>query len=593
LKEPLWIPFSQKLILNIFTILIYGAATLQLGIFLFNMLQLPVKTWISPILIGHITVTAAYAIYLTNGRTYLIIPALLLIAICAYSFIQHKDHRVPTRNNHYAEPFSIKNILVLTTISVIAYLTIYFRVYTIQGELKKIHFDYSFCGGVADYMNQFGIETTILDPIRTNAHYQIYHYFELWNAALFANLFNSTGTQALMLITYPFHLTLLVIGIITFAIENSRNSIYTILLIAFFITPLGILYNKIFQAINAPQLILIEDLGLLTLQGMKLFAVYAVALVFVNDFALPPFNFKAVSLWIISLFIYPTALPFAICILGAFFIFPYFRKSALHYPIYTSIGIGCFIAAFNASAVFYSGHEVFRYLLCFPLLVGVVFIQDKKKRDICVHFLFSVMAAIFISMLSLKIFSPYLNILQDPSVFQLIMNFAQPVCLILSIVILMHIIAERSWIFQTISTSFILACYFLQNIHLRTFDRGPAQKYINLDVVNALSLDPGEVIAFKNPKDYQRSTTSWALYFDIPMDNTRWFSFHYFPVALTLPDSAAFKKDMGKQSLYRNCVKQSSFYEFKLAAANDSISAIQQQFVQLHHISKILFYDHN
>jgi hypothetical protein len=572
----------------------YSIITFGIGFCVLSASHLTFKNSLGALLIGHLIITASYAVYISNGHTYLTIPLFLLTTLCSFSFIQQKKGKPPLPSVQLSELLSMKDIFVFSALLLLAYITLYFRVYTLQGELQKIHADYSFYGGVADYMNLFHIETTILDPIQIHSNYSIYHYFELWNAAFFSTLLNTTGTHALLLITYPFHLTLVLVGTITYASQKSNVSIPLILLAVLFITPLGILHNQFLCKLGVPQLILISDTGLLTQQGMKLFAVYILTLLLMTEVLSKPFNFKTVWLWVILLFIYPTTIPFALVIVCLFYSLPIIYNIARTHPksmlvvIGSSIGI---IVTIDASALFYALYEVIRYIVCFPLLIGIFFVSNQTTKVLLLQFLGSILGAIFTFMLAIKIIAPYLSILQDPSVFQLIMNFAQPLCLILSLMILMHILSKRSIVFQILSVSFFVMVYFIQNLHLRAFNREPATKHIALGIVSRLNNNPNGLIAFKrNPEDYLQSTSSWAIYFDIPFDNTRWFSKHYFPIALTLPDSTASQGNIGKESLYQSCVSQTAFAQFKRSMPADSTDLIQEKFMQKHQIDTILFY---
>jgi hypothetical protein len=581
------------MVTNIITLLVYSLTTYLVGLFFYNAFRLPVKSWIKSMLIGHLVITSIYAIYITSGHTYLIIPTFLLAALCLYTFISHQHNKNRIAQRNVQQPFSVKGIAMFCLLGVIAYFTIYFRVYSVQMELMKIHADYSFYGGVADFMNEFRIETTILDPLQTNPTYQIYHYFELWNAALFSTIFGTTGTQALLLITYPFHLTLLLAGVVTFVYEHRKIPIPLVILILLFITPLGILYNDILRLLHLPKLILISDLGLLTLQGMKLFVVYILALVMIKELLVHPVNFETISLWVILLFLYPTTIPFAVTVLFLFYSFPYLQKIAagnLKIVLLTLMGGLGILTILSPSAVFYAIYEVFRYVVCYPLLGSVLLLSNTTQKNVWLQFLGSLLGSIFLFMLAIKLLAPYLSILQDPSVFQLIMNIAQPACLVLSVVFLVHVIGEKTIFFQTVSVSFVVVCYFLQNLHILAFNRESANKHIDFDVANILLANPNQLIAFeRNPDDYRLSTSSWAIYFDIPMHNTRWISKHYFPITLTLPDSNSIQGDIGKKSLYLSCVSQSSFYLFTSKNQKVPLSTIQKRFRRFHRINRTLF----
>ena len=151
-------------------------------------------------------------------------------------------------------------------------------------NIADVHHDIIFRGGIIDYMVLYGKESIPVNPIsEIQTNNSMYHYFELWLSALFAQFFRITGTNAYYLLAVPLLLTIVVYG--TFSILVSLIKKHTILLSLF---AFGVLFFSGISAIESyfeiPINIHIGRMYILAEKCEKLAAIYMAILFLIHQF---------------------------------------------------------------------------------------------------------------------------------------------------------------------------------------------------------------------------------------------------------------------------------------------------------------------
>lgn len=593
--------------LNIFLLLLYfliAAVSGRVLSYHFLAKQEIVPPLVAQLLTGHLVITSLYAIGATQGKTYLVIPTIgLLFLFLAGSFFR-KSPAVPLPNKHFNWKLSanISNTKMLTVIFaalIIGFLSMYFRVYDFSGMLKKIHTDFTFYGGVSDFMNRFGMESLILDPIKPSSSYQPYHYFELWNAAMFARILGTPALQSLMLLTYSFHIALIIIGFYEYIkLKKLKIGFLFVLIFLLFTSPLGYLLSYILESTPLTKLGFISEHGILTKMGMKLFGVHALSILYLYIFAAQEkINFYTIIFLGCLLFIYPTTVP-----LGGLFLLLYWSSQFLppatlqwrswlfksYLPLLALLVSGT--AVLLRGAFIYSAYEIFRYIASF-VLIGLIFIikspRNELKKTLLMLFL-----SIGLAVAGLRILMPYYAPLQDPNILQIISNFADPFILIGMIAIIIQYLESANKIVLYGAVVLIMLLYFGQGHFNQAFRRSLMRDNIDLALIQQLNIKEGINTAFVRPlADYSRTTTSWNIYYDIPLHNMRWFTSNYFPICLSLPTAEMYAKDANKKRWYESIVTQSSYYQYlQEQRVNNSASPaeLEKNFINRYQIIEVI-----
>lgn len=166
-----------------------------------------------------------YAIYITQGKTIFI---LLLIPI-TYFFIYHKKIEEKTNQNYNDKGVRWK-VIVLVVCLVCSF------AYFLSMYSNGIHHDLFYYADISYYLNIFkqekiNIGINVFES--TTLGCSPYHYAELWLNAILNNIPNRVSADNMVLVTYPYLLFLVFLGLLALS-EETKNS-YQIPLFAFII----------------------------------------------------------------------------------------------------------------------------------------------------------------------------------------------------------------------------------------------------------------------------------------------------------------------------------------------------------------------
>lgn len=554
------------------------------------------------LLSGHLVLVSFYAVIKAEGLTYLALPLVALLSI--YLFSLSKTKLISPEWNR--ANIGIKNIAFILFLALCAFISMYFRVYDWGGGLKKVHTDFSFYGGVADFMKQFGVESLILDPLSVSAFpYQPYHYFELWSAAAFSAILGVPALKTLMLVVYPYHIFLLLLAIHEFVRPRIKSLLEVLVLVVtvLFLTPLGALFSEIthhFVSFNIP---FVSEHGIQTKMGMKLYAVQALFGIYLFYILQDQrWSFKFLLFLGTLLFVYPTTVPYGGLFLVMVWVLKLNRGSAHSYLTYKRLIVitGVLIALLCACSLIASGLNPtlsalflpIKYVLSFAYIFIIVFLRSDLQKRLLELVALLIIIPLFLGF-SINIGKRFFQIFNNPNFAQIIANFADPAFLVLSIVVINTFILSKGKLIQIFLSAFILGLYFFQG-HFRAYTRAEMNNLVDYEILDVLTQSPDALFAYQRDSlDFHRTTTAWNIYYDIPYHNLRWHTDKYFPLCISLP-SVNFKMediDDSKKQWLSSIISRSAFYKHATIDGGvlpDSADTQVESFLKKHKIHRVI-----
>ncbi len=533
------------------------------------------------IALANLIFVSSFAIITTSGKTYLIAFPLLSAALLIYTWSK-KKLRLPN------PPIKIKFKLVLLISFAIASFILCMRLFNLDGNILTIHHDYAFYGGIADYMNQYHVETTILDPLVIEQSYMPYHYFESWHAALLSKLTVTPGTLTLLAGVYLFNLTLLFLSFIEYIKPGHHKTLSVVFASVFLLVchPLGEYISQFMHWVGLPSLGFVSHWGILTLIGMKLYVVY-IWILLVQTYN--PSGIIGNSILIIIMLWYPTALPIAI----GYLLISWILRNPHYKSIYTNrIGLA-FLFTFSIILVslypkelFWSVYSMGILFLCFPLSLAI-FAYRKKQPEYLTSLTALVLIA-FLTNLSIRILSRYISALDNPDMVQVSENVTVPFFIILSTFIVIEF--SRTIILPSLITGVYAFAYFTSNTYTAAF-KAPISEIGNQSSLMQLVKQHSDYkIGFISAQEkFNKSTFNWNVYFKIPHPDYRLISNNYFPIPMSVPDSASISSTKAKKTVFESVIKKTSY--FKFISYNNAIDTLTQQaFVRTNSIDTVITY---
>jgi hypothetical protein len=348
---------------------------------------------------------------------------------------------------------------------------------------------------------------------------------------------------------------------------------------------------------------LVFEHGIQTKMGMKLYAVQALFTVYIfHILKEEKWNIRLVLLLGTLLAVYPTTLPFG----GLFLLSVWLYKSKVVQRFFSSVSknyylgflgillITLAIISLTTSGIKPTLSALFtpvKYLLSFAYILLFLF-TPKHRKLLSIPIISLLLFSVFFHFL-INIGQAYFPIFNDPNFGQIIANFADPAFLILSIYITLIFTFQKSTPLKFGIIGIILTLYFFQG-HDRAYKRGAMNNLVDEETLLLLN-NSEEVIAYQRDSiDFENTTVSWSIYYDIPYHNLRWHTDHYFPICISLPTVSFATKttDDSKKQWLNSIIKRSSFYQFS-TSGNDSfpynINDKTAEFLELNQVKKVIY----
>jgi len=267
--------------------------------------------------IGQLFFTIIGAMIFTKGNTSLVL-ALPILFFLLYQ-IKTNTINISYNSNHF------KFILIYFFISII-FITLWNHLKYYNNDLNRYitaNADFIFYAKVSDYIINTGIERNNLNYL-TEINYNIpYHYYDLWQNALLAKLFDINYLSALITLTYPLNYSLVYLGIFSlleFLSSYNKNKLNYNQLVLFFITLLTFFSTSFYHESMKKFIIQIDIVSIDIFETGKLFPIY-ISYFFIYYAILNRNEVLFFLSLIICGLLYPTTMPafYVICLLVILF----------------------------------------------------------------------------------------------------------------------------------------------------------------------------------------------------------------------------------------------------------------------------------
>lgn len=263
---------------------------------------------------GLFSVVSMYAIFKTGGNTIQLIFPIMFVAVVVYSLFQNKL----TTKGYWQRFFLIEweSLIFFSILSAVFIILFQYRFIGFDNMKVLTSPDLYYYGSAADYMNKFGIESNsfeIIDVKNTSPSLDnLYHYFELWFAALLSKLSGTTGVNALMKVCFPFLYSLIGLGclkVINYSSKLKLISRFSIAVLIFFLTPISsyleAFSGKIFSIGFSSNLSLMSEFG----EKLSVPTLFLILSLVLYKFCGIKRLFLTITPLLVLSVIYPTTLP--------------------------------------------------------------------------------------------------------------------------------------------------------------------------------------------------------------------------------------------------------------------------------------------
>lgn len=501
--------------------------------------------------IGVLFVVGLYAIIVTYFKTVLIGLFLMFIAY----FILNKQKLYFSISNIKLKKREVLQLLKFIPFFIIAFLLYYFILFDISGNIKQVHWDFAFWGGIADSFNRFHIESYYLDvmeeaiPLTPN----MYHYFEIWTSALYSKVFGYTGTKSLLLFTYPLFTGLYLLGVYGLIAENLKfKSMFITIGISLLILLLSPISYKVGQITTIGSGIIL--LNKLTIVYLSII----VSLYFRKHLLSFSFLFSLTAL------LYLNSFPALLGGLGIFLLlllivkrieFKEFLKNIVF--VVTPLLFILLFYGFNASdnagstettdmyiSYYLNENGIVRFLelfinrsikytlACLPFgLFYFMFFRKKKNIKNYSHYVFLIFSVAFAGLFT----SCVMHINSNSG--QIFTNAVYPLWTILTFFLILFVFKDvgkkrkKAYILLVVY-SIVLIGVELSGLSIKK------SNLLNVDTINTLNKEISNTskVAYIHPKEYytEGSLSDYNFTFAIPFRSFRVFSDNYFPICLSI-----------------------------------------------------------
>ena len=545
---------------------------------------------------GVITVVSTFALYKTQGNSQMF--PLLLIFILLFSLKKHQFTIPNFKTNILIPP---KHILYLSAILFITILLFSIRLGTHEMNIADVHHDIIFRGGIIDYLVLYGKESIPVNPIsEIQTINSMYHYFELWLSALFAQFFKVSGTNAYYMLAIPLLLTMVVYG--TFSILISLIKKHKIILAMF---AFGILFFSGISAIqmyfNIPINIHSGRMYPIAEKSEKLVAIYMAILFLIHQLIQKNKIYTYFAISILGIIYSTTILLPVIFVTSILFIKEVitlkFRKKIWYIiagvtPLFSLCVYLLIIHVTNTNSIDNSVQNHFSFSIL-PYIKQVATILITISVDFILGIILFILYYFYSNNLSRKnirkivtipvllslfacLLSPLFQNYSDEW-FQVRDNMVYPMFSILQVIICVLILFSHSTtIYLKILCSFVVTTQLIINKpflpHVKPLPNSLPTTYHQVFNKNA----PIHAVFYKSFQ--QNVDNPWINRYDlrIPFKNVRRISNSYFPICMNIAD---YPESYRKQSIYYIWAKQNKKEYATLNSQKEFITLYKPNFL--------------